>query len=281
MIDNWLVSLEERKKEQQPCDDEQTRARYPDEEGYVERDGVQRLLGGATATASRRSCCCRPGRSSTRGTGRRRSPTSRATAAWSRSTGAATAARTARATPAAYAEREFVADALAVLDATGTERAVLVGAVGGRAAGRCCSPPSTRSGSRASVFIAPARRRSPPAAPRARRLRRSTSRSTTDEGWAKYNRHYWLERLPRTSSSSSSRRCSPSRTRPSRSRTASAGGSRRRRRRSSRTTQAARLDDADELREPVRARSRCPVLVIHGDRGRDPAARRAARRWPS
>ena len=32
--------------------------------------------------------------------------------------------------------------------------------------------------------------------PGARRVR-SRTRSTTDEGWAKYNRHYWLERLPR------------------------------------------------------------------------------------
>ena len=35
----------------------------------------------STARASRRCCCCRPGRSSTRATGRCRSPTSRATAA--------------------------------------------------------------------------------------------------------------------------------------------------------------------------------------------------------
>ena len=79
----------------------------------------------STARASRPSSCCRPGRSSTRATGRCRSRTSRATAAWSPSTGAATAAPTGP-RDAATTEREFAADALAVMDATATERAVLV-----------------------------------------------------------------------------------------------------------------------------------------------------------
>ena len=35
----------------------------------------------------------------------------------------------------------------------------------------------------------------------------STSELDTDEGWAKYNRHYWLQRLRGLPSSSSSRRC--------------------------------------------------------------------------
>ena len=48
----------------------------------------------------------------------------------------------------AYAEREFAADALAVMDATGTDRAVLVSLSAGALWGSC-SPPSTPSGSRA------------------------------------------------------------------------------------------------------------------------------------
>ena len=102
----------------------QMRAREPDEAGYVERNGARigyEVFGDGEPTI----CCCRPGRSSTRATGRRRSPTSRGTSACSPSTARATdvgpAARSAR-----YSEREFAADTLAVMDATGTERAVLV-----------------------------------------------------------------------------------------------------------------------------------------------------------
>ena len=141
--------------------------------------------------------------------------------------------------------------------------------------GRCSSPRTIPSASRASSSSRPALPLGAPtpAQPRRRLVRRASSRP--HEGWAKYNRHYWLERLPRTSSSSSSRRCSPSRTRPSRSRTASAGGSRRRRdarrdagraRRSTTPTSAARAGRARALpgaRHPRRRR-------------RDPAARRGA-----
>ena len=52
---------------------------------------------------------------------------------------------------------------------------------------------------------------------------RSRTSWTPTRAWAKYNRHYWLSDYAGFLSRSSSRRCSPSRTRPSRSRTASAG----------------------------------------------------------
>ena len=127
------------------------------------RDGLRRarrrarLLRGLRRRASRPSCSCRRGRSSTRGTGRCRSPTSRATAAWSRSTGAATAAPTAR-RARGYASSEFAADALAVMDATGTERAVIVSLSRGaqRALLLAAEHPERVDGA---VFIAPARRR--------------------------------------------------------------------------------------------------------------------------
>ena len=77
------------------------------------------LLRGLRLGRARRCSCCRRGRSSTRASGRRRSRTWRGTTASSRSTAAATAAPTGRRSPAAYDEREFAADALAVLDATG------------------------------------------------------------------------------------------------------------------------------------------------------------------
>ena len=167
---------------------EQTRARYPDESGYVERDGVRALLGGLRRRASRPSCSCRRGRSSTRATGRCRSRTSRGTAAWSRSTGAATAART-DPRAEAYEETEFAADALAVMDATATESAVLVSALAAARQRACCSRPSSRSGSRRRLHL-PLR-----AAGAAACRARSASfdeELDTDEGWAKYNRHYWL-----------------------------------------------------------------------------------------
>ena len=145
----------------------------------------------STATASRRCCCSRPGRSSTRATGRRRSPTSPATAASSRSTAAATAARTARAASAAYVEAEFAADALAVMDATATERAVLVGLSCGAL---WATPPRGRApGARRGHRLHRPGRPARAAASRARDRSCASRRSSTrDEGWAKYNRHYWL-----------------------------------------------------------------------------------------
>ena len=104
---------------------EQTRARYPDAEGHVERDGVRlhyEVYGSGEPTVflmptwsivhSRHwkmqiPYLARHTRVLTmdgRGNGRSDRP----------------------AGPAAYREEEFAADALAVLDATGTERAVLV-----------------------------------------------------------------------------------------------------------------------------------------------------------
>ena len=56
--------------------------------------------------------------------------------------------------------------------------------------GRCSSRPSIRSGSGA-VFIGPAVPRGAAAAG-ARRRTTFDDELDTDEGWAKYNRHYWL-----------------------------------------------------------------------------------------
>ena len=57
---------------------------------------------------------------------------------------------------AAYTRHEYVADALAVLDATAVERAVLVALSPRRRAGRCSWPPTTAIASSAS---SPSRRR--------------------------------------------------------------------------------------------------------------------------
>ncbi len=137
-----MTTLDERVKQ------EQSRARYPDEEGYVERDGVRifyEVYGSGEPTVlllptwsivhSRHwkmqipylARHCRVLTFDGRGNGRSDRP--------------AGARRTTM--------REFAADALAVMDATGTERAVLVGVSCGALCGRSCSRPTTRSASTA------------------------------------------------------------------------------------------------------------------------------------
>src|SRR5919108_890867 len=166
---------------------EQSRARYPDEEGYVERDGVRTFYevygsGGPTILfltpwSIVHSRCwkaqipyfARHGRVVTfdaRGNGKSDQP------------------RGAR----AYDEREYAADALAVMDATGTESAVLVSH--SRSAGRallvCAEHPERVEGA---VFIGP-RVELVPTDPRSR-AHSFKEELDTDEGWAKFNRHYW------------------------------------------------------------------------------------------
>ena len=90
------------------------------------------------------------------------------------STGAATAAPTGRAAATPTSLGEFADDTLAVMDATGTESALLVALSAGALWGPC-SPPTIPSGSTGSSISA-RRRRSPPAIPSARATR---SRSGT------------------------------------------------------------------------------------------------------
>jgi pimeloyl-ACP methyl ester carboxylesterase/predicted glycosyltransferase len=94
--------------------------------------------------------------------------------------------------PARYALAEFAADALAVLDATGTERAGLV--ADSRGAGwalQLAAEHPQRVSS--AVFVSPAL---PLAAPHPWRQEamESWGRPRAEyEGWFKYNRHYWLQ----------------------------------------------------------------------------------------
>ena len=132
---------------------EQSRARYPDSSGYIKRDGVRlyyEVYGSGEPTVL---LCCRRGRSSIHGTGRCRSPTWPGTAEWSPSTAAATAVPIAR--WPGTGKPEFAADALAVMNATATERAVLVSlSVGAqRALLLAAEHPDRVTGS---VFIGPA-----------------------------------------------------------------------------------------------------------------------------
>ncbi len=164
---------------------EQTRARYPDDSGYVERDGVRlyyEVHGSGEPTVlllptwsiihSRQwkmqipylARHCRVLTFDGRGNGRSDRP------------------------PSGYEEREFAADALAVMDATGTDRAVLVSlSVGAQRALLLAAEHPGRVDS--AVFIAPNVPLGKGLA--GRRLHRWGTELDTDEGWAKYNRHYW------------------------------------------------------------------------------------------
>jgi pimeloyl-ACP methyl ester carboxylesterase/predicted glycosyltransferase len=165
---------------------EQTRARYPDESGYVERDGVRihyEVYGSGEPTVlllptwsiihSRHwkmqipylARHCRVLSFDGRGNGRSDRP----------ATG--------------YGEREFAADALAVMDATATERAVIVSlSAGARRALLLAAEQPERVES--AVFICPSL---PIGEAPQERSYPWDEELDTDEGWAKYNRHYWLK----------------------------------------------------------------------------------------
>ncbi len=169
---------------------EQTRARYPDEEGHVEREGVKlyyEIYGEGEPTVflvptwsiihSRHwkmqipylARHCRVLTFDGRGNGRSDRPPG----------------------PDAYREEEFAEDALAVMDATGTERAVLVSVSRGaeRSLLLAASHPERVE---KLVFIAPALPL-PPATPRLKAIQEFGERRDEYVGWGKWNCHYWLE----------------------------------------------------------------------------------------
>jgi pimeloyl-ACP methyl ester carboxylesterase/predicted glycosyltransferase len=166
---------------------EQTRARYADESGYVERDGVRlhyEVYGSGEPTVfllptwsiihSRHwkmqipylARHCRVLTFDGRGNGRSDRPES------------------------GYSEREYAADALEVMNATATERATIVSLSLGaqRALLLADEAPDRIDGA---VFIGPAVPLGEPPAARAIAARWDQELDT-DEGWAKYNRYYWL-----------------------------------------------------------------------------------------
>jgi pimeloyl-ACP methyl ester carboxylesterase len=165
---------------------EQTQARYPNEQGHVERDGIRvfwerygdgeptvLLLPAWSIIHSRQwkaqiPYLARRFRVLTfdgRGNGRSDRPA------------------------AAYDDDEYVADAVAVLEATGTERVVLVGlSRGGRWAVELAAARPERVLGAALIdpainFIAP---------PHPWWTHPFEEELDTSEGWAKFNRHYWL-----------------------------------------------------------------------------------------
>ncbi|HWG57221.1 MAG TPA: alpha/beta fold hydrolase [Gaiellaceae bacterium] len=165
---------------------EQTRALYPDETGYVERDGVRiywEVYGSGETTVllmptwsiihSRHwkmqipylARHCRVVTFDGRGNGRSDRPA------------------------AGYEEQEFAADALAVMDATGTQRAAVVSlSLGAQRSLLLAAEHPERVES--AVFICPSVPLGEPIPGRA--VYSFEDELDSDEGWAKYNRHYWL-----------------------------------------------------------------------------------------
>jgi pimeloyl-ACP methyl ester carboxylesterase len=171
---------------------EQTRARYPDEEGYVERDGVRvfyEVYGHGQPTVfllptwsiihSRHwkmqiPYLARHFRVLTfdgRGNGRSERPEG----------------------VAPYKEEQHAADALAVMDETETEHAVLVSlSLGAQRALMVAAGRPERV--TAAVFISPSVSLGEPLPQRV--VHSFQDVLDTDEGWAKYNRHYWIRDYP-------------------------------------------------------------------------------------
>lgn len=92
---------------------------------------------------------------------------------------------------AAYADEEFAADALAVLDATGTDQAVLVSlSAGATWSVRVAAEHPERV---LGLFAISPACAFPGIAQPAREVFSWDARLDTTEGWAKYNKHHWLE----------------------------------------------------------------------------------------
>src|SRR3954453_5107648 len=93
--------------------------------------------------------------------------------------------------PQAYVEQEFAEDAVAVLDATGTDRAVLVSLSRGaeRSLLLCAGHPERVAGM---VFIAPALPL-PPVPPRKTAEEEFVTPREHHDGWQKWNSRYWRE----------------------------------------------------------------------------------------
>jgi pimeloyl-ACP methyl ester carboxylesterase/predicted glycosyltransferase len=90
----------------------------------------------------------------------------------------------------AYAESEFAADAIAIMDATQTERAVIIGfSMGAQRSLLLAADHPERV--EAAVFIGPSYQGGGQPDPQ-RTVYTWQDELDTDEGWAKYNKHYWL-----------------------------------------------------------------------------------------
>jgi pimeloyl-ACP methyl ester carboxylesterase/predicted glycosyltransferase len=162
--------------------------------------------------------------------------------------------------PEAYAEREFAADALAVMDATQTPRAVIVGFSMGAQRGLLLAANHPER-VQAAVFIGgnyPGG-----GAPLPERTVYSWEEELdTDEGWAKHNHHYWLRDYQGYLDFFMSRMFTePHSTKPIED---TVGWGLDTTGETLALTYLAPFMEPDGARE-LAGRVRCPVLVIHGD----------------
>ncbi|HYZ47248.1 MAG TPA: alpha/beta hydrolase [Actinomycetota bacterium] len=98
-------------------------------------------------------------------------------------------------TPAAYAEEEFAQDALCVLDETGTNSAIVVGfSMGARRGLILAADHAERV--EAAVFIGPSVPIAARTPERAAARERFWKELGSNEGWNKYNAHFWLTNYP-------------------------------------------------------------------------------------
>jgi pimeloyl-ACP methyl ester carboxylesterase/predicted glycosyltransferase len=169
---------------------EQTRARYPDVEGHVERDGV-RVFYEVYGQDHRTSVVLLPTWSII--TGRHWKAQIPYLARHFRVVtldGRGNGRSDRPAGAAAYADDEFARDTLAVMDATATDRAVLVALSCGaaRATILAAEHPDRVSGV---AYLAPAVPLVPGHAARQQAHAVFEQELPTDEGWAKYNARYW------------------------------------------------------------------------------------------
>src|SRR6266508_2913277 len=172
--------------------------------------------------------------------------------------------------PEAYAESEFAADAIAVMDATQTRRAIVVGfSMGGQRGLLLAANHPERV--EAAVFIGPSYPGGGEPLPE-RTVYSWEDELDTDQGWAKDNRHYWLRDYKGFLDFFMSRMFTePHSTKPIED-TVGWG--------LDTTGETLVLTDGglepDEARELAR-RVRCPVLVIHGERDAISSMTRGAR----
>ena len=238
---------------------EQTRARHPDESGYVERDGVNlyyEVYGEGEPTVfllptwsiihSRHwkmqipylARHCRVVTFDGRGNGRSDRPTE----------------------PEAYREEEFAADALAVMDATATERAVLVSLSRGAERSLLVAANHPQRVEKM-VFIAPALPL-PPVVARSQAAQEFLEPRAEYVDWGKWNRNYWLEHYEDFLEFFFSQ-CFTEPHSTKQREDAVGWGLETDAETLVATQLAPRLQDEDGVRE-LMARIRCPVLVIHG-----------------
>jgi len=162
--------------------------------------------------------------------------------------------------PEAYAEGEFAADALAVMDATQTPRAVIVGFSMGAQRGLLLAANHPER-VQAAVFIGGNYPGGGEPLPE-RTVYSWEEELDTDEGWAKHNRHYWLRDYQGYLEFFMSRMFTePHSTKPIED---TVGWGLETTAQTLALTYWAPFMEPDEARELAR-RVRCPVLVIHGE----------------